>query len=115
MKEKEKQLNTWEKLFNIQFCGGSDETELLLEDLTAQDIKSFIHQLLLQEKQEWLEEIREKIKKMKKDEFSESGQIEMPKGYNPDYLPDVVYCANNTICRKYNEAIDEILNLLNEI
>jgi len=50
---------------------------------------------------------------MKKDEFSESGQIEMPEGYHPDYVPDVVYCANHTICRKYNQAIDDIDEMLN--
>jgi len=106
-------------LWNIEEQGG-DTTDA---SKSLEDIKDYIKKLEEEieelkkhnesEKQKWQEKLIKKIKKMKKDEFSESGQIEMPEGYHPDYVPDVVYCANHTICRKYNQAIDDIDEMLN--
>ena len=55
----------WETLFNIYFCGGSDGTELDINDLISEEIKSFIRQLLQEERKKLLGEIRKWIEQEK--------------------------------------------------
>ena len=42
-------------------------------------------------------------------------QLQIPDGYNPDYLPDVVFCAGHNITDSYNICLKEIKSLINSL
>lgn len=59
-----------------------------------------------------IEKLIKEIEKLKIDSFKTSGQIKMPKGYDPDSLADIIYCANHTIVDTHNKAIEKVLKIL---
>jgi hypothetical protein len=62
-----------------------------------------------------LEAMQWAVERVIPEERKFKSQINMPDGYNPDYLPDVVYCAQHNITNAFNDCRNHIISTSKEI